>query len=59
MAVPCHDERDFAFAKKYNLPFKVVINPVNKETKEVVELKADEMTQAFHRSGSYDKFRRV
>ncbi|MDP3244285.1 MAG: leucine--tRNA ligase [bacterium] len=27
MAVPAHDERDFAFAKKYNLPVKVVIVP--------------------------------
>lgn len=28
MAVPAHDERDFAFAKKYNLPVKIVIqNP--------------------------------
>lgn len=25
MAVPTHDDRDFAFAKKYNLPMKVVI----------------------------------
>ena len=25
MAVPAHDERDYAFAKKYNLPIKVVI----------------------------------
>jgi leucyl-tRNA synthetase len=25
MAVPAHDERDFGFAKKYNLPIKVVI----------------------------------
>jgi leucyl-tRNA synthetase len=25
MAVPAHDERDFAFAKKYNIPIKVVI----------------------------------
>ena len=25
MAVPAHDERDFAFAKKYNLPIKQVI----------------------------------
>ncbi len=25
MAVPAHDERDFDFAKKYNLPMKVVI----------------------------------
>ena len=30
MAVPAHDERDFAFAKKYNLPIKIVIqNPQN------------------------------
>ena len=30
MAVPTHDERDFDFAKKYNMPMKVVIeNPKN------------------------------
>ena len=28
MAVPAHDERDFEFAKKYNLPIKQVIQPV-------------------------------
>jgi leucyl-tRNA synthetase len=27
MAVPAHDERDYAFAKKYNLPIKTVIKP--------------------------------
>ncbi len=27
MAVPAHDERDFEFAKKYNLPIKYVIKP--------------------------------
>jgi leucyl-tRNA synthetase len=27
MAVPAHDERDFAFAKKYQLPIPVVISP--------------------------------
>jgi len=27
MGVPAHDERDFAFAKKYNLPIRVVIAP--------------------------------
>ncbi len=27
MAVPAHDQRDFEFAKKYNLPIKVVITP--------------------------------
>jgi len=37
MAVPTHDTRDFDFAKKYNLPLKVVISPdgtVNGELKE-------------------------
>ncbi|MET7013528.1 leucine--tRNA ligase [Uliginosibacterium flavum] len=27
MAVPAHDERDFGFAKKYNLPIKPVVMP--------------------------------
>ena len=28
MAVPAHDTRDFAFAKKYKLPIVGVINPM-------------------------------
>ena len=28
MAVPAHDERDFDFAKKYDLPIKVVVMPI-------------------------------
>jgi leucyl-tRNA synthetase len=31
MAVPAHDERDFAFAQKYCLPIKPVIKPVDGE----------------------------
>lgn len=31
MAVPAHDERDFAFAKKYNLPIKLSIKPLEGE----------------------------
>ncbi len=31
MAVPAHDERDFDFAKKYNLPIKYVIKPKDRE----------------------------
>jgi leucyl-tRNA synthetase len=31
MAVPAHDERDFAFAKKYNLPIVEVIRPEGQE----------------------------
>ncbi len=41
MAVPTHDERDFDFAKKYNLPMKVVIqnpeNPSNCENEAYVD----------------------
>ncbi len=31
MAVPAHDERDFEFAKRYNLPIKYVIRPKSGE----------------------------
>ncbi len=42
MAVPAHDERDFEFAKKYNIPIKEVIIPVigekheNEETRKTI-----------------------
>ncbi len=32
---PGHDQRDFDFAKKYNLPIKTVVRPKNKESFEV------------------------
>ena len=38
MAVPGHDERDYKFAKKYNLPVKCVIRP---NTKDLGELGVD------------------
>src|SRR5690606_9370482 len=31
MSVPAHDERDFAFARKYALPIEVVIQPAGGE----------------------------
>lgn len=34
MAVPAHDERDFDFAKKYDLPIKAVIKPKDAEPSE-------------------------
>jgi leucyl-tRNA synthetase len=37
MGVPAHDERDFAFAKKYNLPIRVVIAPPGWQGEELEE----------------------
>ncbi|MFA5176217.1 MAG: class I tRNA ligase family protein [Candidatus Nanoarchaeia archaeon] len=34
MAVPAHDQRDFEFAKKYNIPIKIVIIPEKESIKE-------------------------
>lgn len=46
MAVPTHDTRDFAFAKKYNMPMKVVIAPENNNS-----LDASTMTEAYTEEG--------
>jgi len=45
MAVPTHDQRDFEFAKKYNLPLIVVIQPHNKA------LNVHTMTEAYVEEG--------
>ncbi|MSN25716.1 MAG: leucine--tRNA ligase [Geobacter sp.] len=45
MAVPTHDQRDFEFAKKYDLPLKVVIKPAD------VDLDPATIDQAFTDSG--------
>jgi leucyl-tRNA synthetase len=42
MAVPAHDTRDFAFAKKYKLPIKVVISPPGWEGEELKEAYVDD-----------------
>jgi len=42
MAVPAHDERDFAFAKKYNLPIRVVISPPEWQDGELAEAYIEE-----------------
>ena len=36
MAVPAHDERDFEFATKFNLPIIPVVDPLDKEQSELV-----------------------
>ena len=34
MAVPAHDQRDFEFAKKYKIPIKLVIQPLDRKLNE-------------------------
>ena len=46
MAVPAHDQRDFEFAKKYNIPVKVVIQNADNS------LKAENMTEAYTEDGT-------
>ena len=45
MGVPAHDERDFLFAKKYNLDIRVVISP------EGENLTLDQMDEAYTEDG--------
>lgn len=45
IVVPAHDQRDFMFAKKYDLPIKVVIEPEN------LDLNPKTMNRAFTEDG--------
>jgi leucyl-tRNA synthetase len=46
MAVPAHDERDFEFARKYNLPIRVVVRPGDGDPADVAS-----MTEAVSNDG--------
>ncbi len=46
MAVPAHDQRDFEFAKKFNLPIKAVIKP-----KDALDFKAKDLEEAYTEAG--------
>ncbi len=45
MSVPAHDQRDFEFARKYNIPVRVVIQPKDSA------LNGDELTEAYTGEG--------
>ncbi len=46
IAVPAHDQRDFEFAKKYDIPIKVVINPP------MFDLNPEKMSMAYISDGN-------
>ena len=54
MAVPAHDERDWEFAKKFNIEIRVVVAPVNAEdgTREPAEVFTEKGVAV--NSGKYD-----
>ncbi len=45
MAVPAHDQRDFEFAKKYNIPVKIVIQP------DAYDINPEKMSRAYTGNG--------
>lgn len=53
MAVPAHDERDFEFANKYNLPMKAVIKPQNAELESPLKTAYTDHGVLFN-SGTFD-----
>ena len=51
MAVPTHDTRDFDFAKKYNLPMKVVIAPQSESNDEILRFAQNDIAEAYTEPG--------
>lgn len=54
MAVPAHDQRDYEFAKKYDLPIKAVIRPDQKTLPDLSQHAYTELTGILYQSGEFD-----
>lgn len=54
MAVPAHDQRDYDFAKKYNLNIKAVIHPKDQNEADVSEHAFEDKTGIVYNSGEFD-----
>lgn len=54
MAVPAHDQRDYDFAKKYNLEIKPVIRPQDSDSVDVSSCAFVEKTGVVFNSGEFD-----
>lgn len=53
MAVPAHDQRDYEFARRYELPINQVITPINDESVDLSERAFTEKGELIN-SGEYD-----
>ena len=54
MAVPAHDQRDYEFARKYNLNIKAVIRPKDQQQADVSEHSFEDKTGIVYNSGEFD-----
>jgi leucyl-tRNA synthetase len=54
MAVPAHDERDFAFAERFGLPVRVVVRPADGEVEDGEAYVAHSADEVLVNSGRFD-----
>ncbi len=54
MGVPAHDQRDFEFARKYNIPIRVVIKPNDNDSLEEELREAFDLEGTMINSGRFD-----
>jgi leucyl-tRNA synthetase len=52
MAVPAHDDRDFAFAKKFNIPIQLVVAPRDGHAPDLKKAFTDEASRSIRRSST-------